>query len=87
MRDEKADDGEGINVQESIYLGTGMRLDRVGKFGYLVDMLNGGVSYALCVESWEEVSLKLKGKAYVTCVRSVMVCGSQTRDEDAAMDV
>lgn len=92
---ERAGDGEDSGVEESMDLGNGVHLEKVGKFCYLGDMLNGdggansaSVSRVRCawgkfrelsgILTRKEVSLKLKGKVYVTCVRSAMVYGSET---------
>ncbi|XP_065318948.1 uncharacterized protein LOC135926943 [Gordionus sp. m RMFG-2023] len=70
-------------------IGNGLRVD---KFCYLGDMLNtdGGVDSAVVArirQAWKKmssilinkkVSLKLKGKVYVSCVRSCLVYSGET---------
>ena len=80
---------------ERLQLSAKVSLERVRKFCYLGDMINGdgGASLASVVRvrcAWKkfmelagnlaskDISLKLKGKVYLACVRSAMVYGCET---------
>ena len=92
---EDRDNGEGVDLEDGMILDNGERLDRVGKFCYLGDVLNGnGGSNSASVGrircAWgkfrelcgfllkKDVSLRLKGRVYTSCVRSTMVYGCET---------
>ena len=87
--------GEVEDEVERLDLSDEVSLERVRKFCYLGDMINGngGASSASVARvrcAWKkfrelsgiltskDVSLKLKGKVYLACVRSAMVYGSET---------
>ena len=92
---ERGDNGDGVDLEDGLNLENGERLERVGKFCYLGDVINesGGSNSATVARircAWGKfreldgllfkkyVSLRLKGRIYVACVRSTMVYGSET---------
>ena len=92
---ERTNSEDGRQLEDSLDLGNGECLERVGKFCYLGDVLNGnGGSISSTVArircAWvkfrelcgfltkKDVTMKLKGKVYTACVRSVMTYGSET---------